>query len=318
MITVAALSPSLDVTYLLDSFQLGRIHRPREVHRVAGGKPLNLARAAASLHAHVSTVAVLGGATGKEIEEQLGRADIALRLVASDIQTRTCISVASADRPGLTEIYEHTPPLSADVWQRFRTELGSELTGRDGWLVINGSPPAGLDPGSLAELVGLAHRTGARVAADVSGPPLAAVLSARPEVVKINRSEAAELLAGAAMEHLAAESTDDVTAMAQAIAGQTSGTVIVTDGKDGAVCCAPDAPALRAQLPVDVVGSYPVGSGDCFLAGLLTALDDGADIAAALRCASGAGAANALLPGAGNFEPATARQIAGRAAVDQC
>ncbi len=310
MITVAALSPSLDVTYLIDSFELGRIHRPREVHRVAGGKPLNFARAAASLGAGVSTVAVLGGTTGEFIAEQLQRAGIAGPTVASDAQTRTCISIASVDRPGLTEIYEHTPRLSGDVCRQFRAELESELTGRAGWLVINGSPPTGLDPDSLAELVDLAHRAGARVAADVSGPALAAILSAGPELIKINRSEAAELLGG--------ESADDVAAMTRIIAGRTAETVIVTDGTDGAVCCVPDAPALRVRLPVDVVGNYPVGSGDCFLAGLLTAVDDGAEIATALRCASGAGAANALLPGAGNVDPEAAREIARRAVVEQC
>ena len=48
-------------------------------------------------------------------------------------------------------------------------------------------------------------------------------------------------------------------------------------------------------------GHYPVGSGDAFLGGLLTELDRGASLVAALRTAIAAGAANALVPGPGRF-----------------
>ena len=41
MITVAGLTPSVDLTYVVDHLELGRIHRPTEVVRRAGGKPLN-------------------------------------------------------------------------------------------------------------------------------------------------------------------------------------------------------------------------------------------------------------------------------------
>ena len=46
MITVLLLSPSLDVTYLVDEVTVGEIHRPHTVLRSPGGKGLNLARAA--------------------------------------------------------------------------------------------------------------------------------------------------------------------------------------------------------------------------------------------------------------------------------
>lgn len=309
MITVAGLSPSLDVTYLVDSLRLGQIHRPHEVHKVAGGKPLNLARAAATLGAGISTVVVLGGATGALIEEELQGTGIDLRTVSGDAETRTCISIASSDRSDLTEIYERTPGLSEKVWRQFCTQLDNQLAGRAGWLAINGSPPTGLDPNALAELIALAHRAGVRAAVDVSGPSLAAVVAAMPDLVKINRVEATELLSEA--------DGTDLGAMADRIAGRTGGSVVITDGRDGAVGRAPGEAPFRVGVPAGVIGSYPVGSGDSFLAGLLTALDDGADTATAVRHASGCGAANALIPGAGNLDPATARQIAERVVLER-
>lgn len=64
-----------------------------------------------------------------------------------------------------------------------------------------------------------------------------------------------------------------------------------------------------------VRGRYPVGSGDSFLAGLVTALDRGDAWEDALRLALGAGAANAELPGAARIDPARAAALAEQADV---
>jgi fructose-1-phosphate kinase PfkB-like protein len=58
-----------------------------------------------------------------------------------------------------------------------------------------------------------------------------------------------------------------------------------------------------------------VGSGDAFLAGLVVALERGADWADASRLALGAAAANAARAGAGRFDPDRAEELAARADV---
>ena len=60
-----------------------------------------------------------------------------------------------------------------------------------------------------------------------------------------------------------------------------------------------------------------MGSGDAFLAGLVVALDRGAEWPAALALAIGAGAANAELAGAGRLDPARAESLAARAKVER-
>jgi sugar/nucleoside kinase (ribokinase family) len=59
-------------------------------------------------------------------------------------------------------------------------------------------------------------------------------------------------------------------------------------------------------------GDYPVGSGDAFLAGLLTALTADPAVAwhEAARLGLGAAAANAEVPGAARVDPARARDLA--------
>ncbi len=293
MITVAGLTPSVDLTYLVERLELGRIHRPTQVVRCAGGKPLNLARAAAALGAEVAVVAVLGGWTGEWLGAELSRARIGVVPVLTPALTRTCVSISSGDSDELTELYEFADPIPADVWDRLRQELSAALGGGSGWFAISGGPPRGLEPGALAELADLAHAAGARVAVDTHGSSLPPLLDARPELVKINRSEAAEVLGVDALSPLAA--------MAAALQARTGGLVVLTDGSAGSLGRDADG-RLHPVAPPQLRGRFPVGSGDSFLGGLLTALDRGDDLAAALRLATAAGVANAQQPGPAIFD----------------
>jgi fructose-1-phosphate kinase PfkB-like protein len=88
---------------------------------------------------------------------------------------------------------------------------------------------------------------------------------------------------------------------------------IVTRGAEGAVVVTPGGVALRARLYER--GRYPVGSGDAFLGGLVTALEGGATWADALAMALGAAAANADVPGAGRLDRTWAVELSKRAEV---
>lgn len=291
MITVAGISPSLDLTYLVDSLPLGEIQRSSSVISCAGGKPLNAARAAATLGADVAVVAILGGGTGELLSRALVSAGLTLTAVPTPTETRTCVSIAAADTGQLTEVYQNAAQVPDAVWTRFAHALGAQLSDRPGWLLVNGGAPLGLDPAALAGLVGLAHHRGVRVAVDTYGASLEQAIQVRPAVVKVNRAEASALLG--------ADAEADLLEVATELQQRTGELVVLTDGRDGAVAV-DEQQRLRVHLP-DRVGRYPVGSGDSFLAGLVTALDRGEDLATALALASAAGVANALVPGPGVF-----------------
>ena len=300
MITVAALAPSLDITYLVPTLQAGAIHRPTGTFRCAGGKGLNLARAAATLGPAPTVLAVLGGPTGSALAAELEAAGIAVTVVPTGAETRVCVSIAADDAPGLTEIYAYAEPLEDQVWAAFGEHLDLVLTDRPGWLAIPGGPPPGLNDDAVARLVEIGRGRGCRVAVDTHGPALAAAIDAGPTLVKINRSEAAELLGCPEDDPLADMAASIRDRLVQAGAGPDA-LVILTDGQHGAIGLQGDQRVRAHPVPEHRVGRYPVGSGDSFLAGLLTALDAGADLAAALRLATAAGGANALVPGSGRF-----------------
>ena len=76
---------------------------------------------------------------------------------------------------------------------------------------------------------------------------------------------------------------------------------------------APDGTIWQGSLAADA--RYPVGSGDAFLAGLVTTLDGGDGWPEALATALGAAAANAEIAGPGLLDAARARELAERAVV---
>ncbi len=86
---------------------------------------------------------------------------------------------------------------------------------------------------------------------------------------------------------------------------------VLTLGAAGAVALLDGAEWRTSTRPVKAVN--PVGSGDCFAAGLTLALQRGEGAAAALRLAAGAGAANAVSPYNGDVDPALAEELAGAA-----
>lgn len=125
-------------------------------------------------------------------------------------------------------------------------------------------------------------------------------MAAKPALIKVNRAEASAFLGS--------EELVDVLELATAIQTMSAGKVIVTDGTEGAAATDGER-SWRIPAPMRF-GGFPVGSGDAFLGGLLSALDAGHDFSDGLKLGAGCSVANALQPGAGNFNSDTAREFA--------
>lgn len=303
-----AANVSIDRLYEVDRLALGSIHRPSTVVARPGGKGLNAARAAAALGARVTAVGIVGGRSGDWIVERLAEIGVEARMLRSAGETRTCISILDRSTGTLTELYERGEEIEQDAWDSLEAIVSRELDRGDvGALAFSGSLPPGAPTNGYARIARLAGARSVPVLADAYGPALADVLAGRPAVVKVNATEA-----GDAAE---VEVVDAASAVAAAHALRDRGAiaVVVTLGTAGAVAV---SAAGDARLePPDVRGAYPVGSGDAFLAGLATALVGGAPLVEAARRGMAAGIANALLPGAGELDRATAEGLVGLVTV---
>jgi 1-phosphofructokinase family hexose kinase len=318
-----ALSPSIDVTYLVPHLVPGTIHRLPEVYRVPGGKGFNVARAAHTLGANVVATGVLGGDSGAWLLAMLARTGIRMAPVTGARPTRTCVSVADSSTGQVTEFYEPPPPITPKAWSDLLSTVARVCEEHPSWVSLSGSLPPGPVPEALVDLVTAAKGAGARVAVDTHSTALAAALGAGADLIKVNVEEAAAVLGlGPGTGYPAEEATsapsappDPATLAARLLAASPATELaIVTAGADGAVLARQDGTGWRLSL--DVRGDYPIGSGDSFLGGLLTALAGTPDdLEAAARLAVGAGAANALTPGAGVLDAATARRLAEQVSV---
>jgi 1-phosphofructokinase family hexose kinase len=309
VIVCLAANPSVDKLFEIERLEPGGIHRPDGFVQVAGGKGLNVARAAHALGGDVRAVALLRGHTGKWLEEMLASEGVAGSFVWTHGESRASLSVADRATGGLTEFYEHGSEVPVASWIE-TVQVVADLLPQMRWLTISGSLPPGAPVEGYREVVAEARAAGVAVALDSEGERLRLALWARPDVVKVNAREAGELL------DVGTDTRDGAVTAARELrerAGGDGHAGLVTRGADGVVLCAPDGSCWEGRLYVR--GRYPVGSGDSFLAGLVVALDRGDGWKEALQLALGAATANAELAGAGRLESARAVALAGQAEV---
>lgn len=311
-----ALAPAIDRLVEVERLVPGAIHRPDRIVSVAGGKGLNVARAAARLGANVTACALLGGHAGRWVDQEMGAAGIRSVVHWTSGETRTCVSILSRADGHLTELYPSPEPVAAEDWRAFEALVRKAIEaavvdleaaaatrvsrGRVG-VTVSGSLPLGAPPSAVARIVALAGARGALSAVDVHGPPLAAALEARPDLVKVNATEAAELIG------VRTDDEEGCRQAATAMRKRGARAVVVTRGREGAIALLEDG-EWRVGPPA-AMGPYPVGSGDAFLAGLVVVLAAGGSFEAALHRAAGAAAANALEPGQAVFDPAAAFEL---------
>jgi 1-phosphofructokinase family hexose kinase len=309
VILCVAASPSVDKLFEVDLVEVGAIHRPTEFVQVPGGKGLNVARSAHALGADVTATGVLAGHAGRWIEEALAAEGVPSRFAWVEGETRASLSVADLTGRGLTEFYERGWDIGAAGWEQLEG-IVRDLLPSSAWMTLSGNLPVGAPDDGYARLIRLARTAAVPVALDARDEALLLGVSTGPQIVKVNAEEAGTLLGSKV------DTVEDAKAAALELRWRMNGdgrAAIVTRGAEGAVVVTPGGVALRARLYER--GRYPVGSGDAFLGGLVTALEGGATWADALAMALGAAAANADVPGAGRLDRTWAVELSKRAEV---
>jgi 1-phosphofructokinase family hexose kinase len=306
VILCVAANPSIDKLFVVDRVTPGEIHRPDGFVQVPGGKGLNVARAAHSLGADVLATGILAGHAGRWLVEALEGEGVPGTFAWVDGETRASLSVADRASGGLTEFYERGDEIGEGGWDLLEEVVRDTVAGLS-WMTMSGNLPPGAPDDGYARLIEIAREFGVRTVLDARERALAEGIEAGPDLVKVNLEEAAWLL-GASISS-ADEAGPAAAALRERLGG--SGAGIVTCGADGALVAGTDGELLRGRLYVR--GPYPVGSGDAFLGGLVTALDRDDAWRDAVALALGAATANAEMPGAGRLDPVAAAELAARA-----
>lgn len=289
-------NPTIDRTLHVSHLSVGEVHRASAVHLAAGGKGLNVTRAARTLGCPVLATGPLAGHAGRLM------ADLAVAEGLSaewywlpSGETRTCLLI-NHDAHDTTVINEPGESISTEGWNGFAEHV-KKLAAQARAVAFSGSLPPGVHPAALSELARSIAAPERAVYLDTSGAALEAAL-AQPTglVIKINRAELAAGL-GVAAENF---SLERVIAAGQNLLERGAALVVITAGGEGALAVSPQG-CWQAQAPqVKVVST--VGSGDSMLAGLAIARLWGKDVAEALAYGVTCGSANALTSLPGRFE----------------
>lgn len=294
MITTVTLNAAIDKTYVLSSFQQGKVNRVRNVYSEPGGKGINVAKVLNGLHQKVVATGFVGGFNGKSICARLDKLDIDHQFVHVEGESRLCLNIIDEYGDTQTEILEPGPVIGASDWQQLKDQV-EHLAAKSEIVVFSGSLPKGISDDAYAQLIQIVHRHKARPIVDTSGSALERSLREKPFMVKPNRDELATLLK---MEFV--QERDILDVMKEWGEGGIP-LIIVSLGKDGALVS--HNGAFYKVTPPSVQAVNPVGSGDAMVAGMAAGIAAGFDIKETLILATAASTANAMEQRAGYADP---------------
>ncbi|EGG43874.1 1-phosphofructokinase family hexose kinase [Streptomyces griseoaurantiacus] len=289
MILTVTLNTALDLTYRVPALRPHASHRVGEVTERPGGKGLNVARVLAALGHRATVTGFAGGRTGDALREALtGDPDVVDALTPVAGATRRTIAVVDAATGDTTQLNEPGPLISPAEWSAFQRGY-EELLGSAAAVALCGSLPPGVPVGAYAGLIRTARAHRVPVLLDTSGEPLRRGVAARPDIVKPNAEELAELTGS----HEPGQATRDARR-------RGAHTVVASLGAKGLL--AVNAEGRWRAVPPRGLRGNPTGAGDSAVAGLLSALVERLPWPERLARATALSAATVLAPAAGEFD----------------
>jgi tagatose 6-phosphate kinase len=202
--------------------------------------------------------------------------------------TRRTIAVVDTTTGDTTQLNEPGPQISSAEWAAFQ-EAYEVLLRSASAVALCGSLPPGVPVGAYAGLIRAARAAAVPVLLDTSGEPLRRGIAARPDIVKPNADELAELTGS----HEPLQATRDTRR-------RGAHAVVASLGAQGLLAHTPDG-LWRATPPRRVHGN-PTGAGDSAVAGLLSGLVEHLPWPERLARAVALSAATVLAPVAGEFD----------------
>ena len=294
MILTLTPNPSIDRTVMLDEeLSRGQVHRVVSVTSQAGGKGVNISRAAVS--AGIPSIAVVPAHKDDPFVIELLGVGVDCRPIrpAGDVRVNLTITepdgtTTKLNSPGAEVRPEHLEWLAEAILARAATA---------DWTVLAGSLPMGAPPEFYADLVRRLRQVGGHVAVDTSEAPLQALVAAlpgaAPDLMKPNGDELASFT-GDDPEALEADPLTAARA-ARTLVDRGVGAVLATLGSNGAVLVTAEGAWHATPPPTTVVST--VGAGDSSLFGYVLGDIRGLPAPERLALAVAYGSAAAGLPG---------------------
>lgn len=301
MILTVTPNPCVDKTLFVDTLEPGQSYRMKRYTTIAGGKGVNVSRAAIRLGGRSKALVVVGGRTGEHVLDMI-RADgieaVPCRVASP---TRTISTILEEKTLRQTVLFEP----GSRVTEMEEAEIRSAFEGclEDASAAcFNGVIPEPRMARLYRDLIETAKDREVLTVLDSHGPAFAEGMKARPAVVKPNVREAEEFL-GRVLD-----SEEKEWKAVDAFLDMGAKTVLLSRGAGG-IFASDGADFVHVKPPaVDEVNA--VGSGDALLAGFLVTVESGGGFRDACVCGVAAGTANAMEWDIGTFSLSRVARIA--------
>jgi 1-phosphofructokinase family hexose kinase len=306
MILCITPNPAVDRTLILPRLVLGDVHRAQQVMVAAGGKGLNVARAIHTLGGKPMCMGFAGGYAGRLLAELAHKEGLNSSWTWTNAETRSC-TILITDTGDATLINEPGLSVAAADWRQLQLDVEKQASGAS-LVCLSGSLPPDSSSEDLRGLLNVLTETGKPVWVDTSGTTLNSVLDYPGICIKVNGNEIGEALGF---------EVNDVESSKRALlelGKRGACAALITLGSQGALLATSEG-RWHAQGPRVAVVST-VGSGDAFLGGLVSALDQEKGWSEALCDAVAAGTANTLSAGGGQFTLGEFEEMRGRVKIE--
>ena len=284
MIFTVTLNPAVDRELTVDTISFDTVLRALDWQVDCGGKGFNVARMLKSLGISSMALGFAAGKSGEMLAEKLKALGIETDFVWVEGETRTNVSIVSAENGQYVKVNEPGPTITETDLGLLAKKIGERVVAGD-WWVLAGSLPPGVPPTYYSELITIIQSAGAKVFLDTSDEALRQNCAAKPLLVKPNDEEAHELTG------LPVGTKEEIAAVGAAISAMGPANVIISLGKKGAVLVN-DGQAWLAASP-KIEAANPIGAGDSMVAGVVWGLSKGDSMQDALCKGIACGAATA-------------------------
>lgn len=293
MILTNTLNPSIDISYQVESLEIGAVHRPTQMIKNAGGKGINVTKVLNDLGVDVTATGYLGGANGQWIQTQLEQRNIQLQFIDIEGNTRQCIAINDGEHQ--TEILEAGPEISEASQSLYLKQL-TDIAHQYKVVTISGSTPKLMNQSKTAYMIKILNTlTHSYNIVDIDGQSLKEILGqcAHIHAIKPNQSEFEDLVHQKELSH------QDIIKILKTNQLFKEVDVFVTLGSEGAIIKLKQS-IYKATLP-NINAVNPVGSGDATVAGIAYSVEYDLDPVTTIQTALACGTSNAMQAATGKI-----------------
>ncbi len=256
MIITVTLNPSIDRTISMPKLKIGSVNRVELTSVDPGGKGVNVSRALDAFGVKTYAILVCGELGAHWFDRKLDEHHIPHAIIDAEGITRNNITIVEADG-SVTKLNEPGITLTKEIISSVKESLDAiEIEGN--WVVFAGKLNPGAHVDTYRELAQFARERGAKIAIDGSGPEFKSALEIKPDLIKPNQYELAELV-GRSLNNI-----HEVIAACREVIDRGVGQVLCSLGVDGAILVTKDE-VIHCE-PETAASGTPVGAGDILLA----------------------------------------------------